>query len=98
MADAWTKRRLVVQSARQLGKLAATGTLYVLQGYFIMSTKSLSTLKKLTKPKSKQEINSLLIARHGSTIRENVSADSTALDKHARQTIPSQRKKNPRPV
>ncbi|CUI05677.1 hypothetical protein [Massilia antarctica] len=63
-----------------------------------MSTKSLSILKKLTKPKSKREVSSLLIARHGSTIRENASADPTALDERARQTIPSQRKKTPRPA
>ncbi|HEX8611596.1 MAG TPA: hypothetical protein VF800_09950 [Telluria sp.] len=62
-----------------------------------MSTKSFSILKKLTKPKSKQEVSSLLIARHGSTLRENASADTTALDERVRQAIPLQRKKTPRP-
>lgn len=63
-----------------------------------MSTKSLSILKKLTKPKSKQEVTSFIIERHGSAIRENVSTDLSALDVRARQSVPLPRKKTPRPV
>ncbi|MDQ1923965.1 hypothetical protein [Massilia pseudoviolaceinigra] len=63
-----------------------------------MSAKSLAILKKHTKPKSRQETESFLIARHGVLTRENASADLSALDERARKSIPSQRKKVPRPV
>jgi len=45
-----------------------------------MTSKSLAILLKVTKPKSKEEMRTFLIERHGVLGRGNASADVTALD------------------
>lgn len=58
-----------------------------------MSTKELATLLKLTKPKSPEEERKYLEERHGTTVRDNASADLTALDDRARASLAPRAKK-----
>lgn len=59
-----------------------------------MSAKALAILqKKTTKPKSRLEVQKYLVARHGKVVRENASADLTALDERALKSIGLQTKR-----
>lgn len=46
----------------------------------MMTSKTLEILKRLARPKTREEVEALMIKLHGTTGRENASSDPNALD------------------
>lgn len=63
-----------------------------------MTSKGLEILRRVTKPKTCEEVRTFLAKRHEAADRENASSDVSALDERAQREVQSLQKKSKTPA